>query len=175
MIAGSGRLVQSGSGTLILTTNNTYSGVTLVNAGTLQVGNSGAIGSLGTGNVTNNADLAFNRSDAVELYAKEFLPPRWSIHEILCEGLSVLAGRPKLGKSWLALCFALAIASGGLALGKKPVEQGDALFLGLEDGARRLQGRLRLLLGAGPISDRPDVLRYLRQVLPDSKRRSRSA
>src|SRR5439155_21094309 len=60
---GSARAKHYAYTTLFRSTNNTYSGVTLVNAGTLQVGNSGAVGSLGTGNVTNNADLAFNRSD----------------------------------------------------------------------------------------------------------------
>src|SRR5207247_1063374 len=53
--------------TLILTNANTYSGSTLISAGTLQVGNGGASGTLGTGDVTNNAALVFNRSDTVTL------------------------------------------------------------------------------------------------------------
>ena len=65
LIAGTGRLVQSGSGTLILAANNTYSGVTLINAGTLQIGAGGTSGAIGAGNVTNNADFAFNRTDTV--------------------------------------------------------------------------------------------------------------
>jgi autotransporter-associated beta strand protein len=44
-IGGAGGLVSSGSGLLILSGNNTYSGTTTVNAGTLQVGNSNALGS----------------------------------------------------------------------------------------------------------------------------------
>ncbi len=53
-----------GTGTLTLTGANTLTGGTTVAAGTLQVGNGGTTGSL-AGNVTNNAALAFDRSDAV--------------------------------------------------------------------------------------------------------------
>ena len=63
-IGGTGSLVQAGTGTTVLTGNNAYAGTTTVNAGTLQVGNGGASGTLGTGAVTNNGTLSFNRSDA---------------------------------------------------------------------------------------------------------------
>jgi RecA-family ATPase len=63
-------------------------------------------------------------------------------------GFSVLAGKSKLGKSWLALNLALAVASGGTAIGSIDVEQGEVLYLALEDTKRRLQGRLRKILAA---------------------------
>jgi YVTN family beta-propeller protein/autotransporter-associated beta strand protein len=63
-IINSGSLIKMGAGTLILLGNNTYTGGTTISAGTLQLGNGGAIGSI-LGNVTNNGTLAFNRSDTV--------------------------------------------------------------------------------------------------------------
>src|SRR5207248_11239609 len=66
-ISGTGTLTQAGAGALILTGANTYAGITTISAGTLQIGNGGVAGSLGTGAVTDNASLAFNRSDSVTL------------------------------------------------------------------------------------------------------------
>jgi autotransporter-associated beta strand protein len=48
---------------LVFATNNSYSGVTLVSAGTLQIGSGGGFGSLGSGVVTNLAALVFNRTN----------------------------------------------------------------------------------------------------------------
>ena len=82
---------------------------------------------------------------------REELPPvRWAVPGILPEGLSLLAGKPKLGKSWLALGLAVAKASGGFALGKIPVDRGEVLYLALEDNRRRLQNRLRKVLDGAP-------------------------
>ncbi len=58
-ISGPGSLVKQGSGTWILSGNNTYSGGTTISSGTLQVGNDGTTGSLGSGSVTDDATLAF--------------------------------------------------------------------------------------------------------------------
>ncbi len=66
-IGGTGSVSQNGTGTLILTAANTYSGITTINSGALQVGNGSTIGTLGTGNVTDNASLIFNHSDAVTI------------------------------------------------------------------------------------------------------------
>jgi hypothetical protein len=84
-----------------------------------------------------------------ELLARHFAPIKWAVPGILVEGCNILAAKPKAGKSLLALDVGLAVAAGGLALGKKQVEAGDVLYLSLEDGERRLKGRtLALLLGA---------------------------
>src|ERR1700736_1240327 len=53
-----------GTGTLILTGNNTYTGGTTISDGSLQVGSGGAAGGI-TGNVTNKGQLIFSRSDVV--------------------------------------------------------------------------------------------------------------
>jgi hypothetical protein len=82
----------------------------------------------------------------LELLSWELPPVRWTIPDMLPEGLTLLAGKPKLGKSWLALSVALSIAAGSIALGTQPVKKGDVLYLALEDNARRLQSRARRLL-----------------------------
>ena len=83
-----------------------------------------------------------------ELLARQLPPVQWAIPNILPEGLTLLAGKPKLGKSWLALAMALAVASGGVALGTYPVTQGEVLYLALEDNERRLQSRAQQLLAS---------------------------
>lgn len=84
---------------------------------------------------------------AAELLAKEFPDARDVVPGVLYEGLTILASRPKLGKTWLMLGTAAAVASGGYALGTVKVDAGDVLYLALEDGEKRLQKRLRQLLG----------------------------
>ena len=66
-LTGSGGLVKSGSSTLILETANSYAGATVVNNGTLQIGNGAASGTLGSGAVTNNGTLQFNRTDGISV------------------------------------------------------------------------------------------------------------
>jgi len=56
-------LTKNGPGKLTLATSNSYAGATTINAGTLQIGNGGTSGVLGSGYLTNNATLAFDRSD----------------------------------------------------------------------------------------------------------------
>ena len=63
-ISGTGSLEQRGPGTTILSGANTYTGGTIINAGTLQVGNGGVAGSI-VGNVANDGAIAFNRSNAL--------------------------------------------------------------------------------------------------------------
>lgn len=87
------------------------------------------------------------------LMSRIFPEPRWVVPGYLPEGLTLLAGRPKMGKSWLALGLALAVASGGAAFGKIRVEPGEALYLALEDTPRRLKKRLEMMLHGEPAPD----------------------
>ncbi len=79
---------------------------------------------------------------AAELLAADFPHAGWIVPGLLPAGLSTLAGRPKMGKSWLALQIACAVGAGGSVL-DRAVEQGPVRYLALEDGPRRLQERLR--------------------------------
>ncbi|MFD8391711.1 AAA family ATPase [Streptomyces sp. NPDC059680] len=83
------------------------------------------------------------------LYRAEFPQARWAVPDLIPEGLTVLTGAPKVGKSWICLGLGLAVATGGKALDSIPVEQGEALYLALEDTPRRMQSRLHRMLGEG--------------------------
>lgn len=99
----------------------------------------------------------FKRINTNDLMAKEFEPIRWIVPDYVPEGFSVLAGRQKLGKTWLAIDIALAVASGGMAMGAIEVEGGDVLYLDLENGERRVQRRVDAIY-PDPRS-RPDLSR----------------
>jgi hypothetical protein len=79
----------------------------------------------------------------------ELREPKWAVSGLLPEGLNILGGKPKMGKSWMALGLSIAVATGGVVLGSIPVEGGDVLYLALEDNPRRLQSRLKKVLGVG--------------------------
>jgi hypothetical protein len=79
---------------------------------------------------------------ATALLAKTFPPLRCFVEEMLAEGLTILAGKPKKGKSYLALDMSLAIAVGRQAFMHFPTEKAQVLYVSLEDGERRLQRRL---------------------------------
>lgn len=77
-----------------------------------------------------------------ELMAMEFAPLQWVVPDILPAGCYLLAARPKVGKSWLALGIALAVATGGDFFGRRAVA-GDVLYLALEDNPRRMKSRIQ--------------------------------
>lgn len=89
---------------------------------------------------------------ADELMAERFPPVRWAVPGLIAEGVNLLAGPPKVGKSWLSLGLALSVAAGAAALGSIPVQAGSVLYLALEDTPRRLQSRMGKILDgrAGP-------------------------
>jgi AAA domain len=87
---------------------------------------------------------------AAELMATDFPEPRWAVPGLVTEGVNLLAGPPKVGKSWLTLGLSLAVASGEIALSALKVEQGPALYLALEDTPRRLKDRLGRMLAGDP-------------------------
>ena len=89
---------------------------------------------------------------AHDLEARTFAPLQFIVNGLIPIGLTVLAGAPKVGKSWLSLDIALSVARGTAILdeGEHRCGQGAVLYLALEDSERRLQGRLKQLMGKGP-------------------------
>ena len=76
-----------------------------------------------------------------------FDPIKYVVPGYIVEGLTLLAGKPKIGKSWLLLQTAVAVARGGFTLGDVHCAEGDVLYAAaLEDGPR-LQTRMRKLIG----------------------------
>lgn len=96
------------------------------------------------------------------LDAQTFDPLTYHLPGIIPEGLTLLVGAPKVGKSWLSLNLALETPTGGKALGL-PVEPRPTFYLALEDGDRRLQDRARKLLRGKPI---PPELEYVTFIEP---------
>ena len=84
--------------------------------------------------------------DAQQILARTSVEPQWAIPGLLAEGVTLLGGKPKMGKSWLALHLALAVALGENALSSMPTRQGYVFYLGLEDTERRMKDRLAKLL-----------------------------
>ena len=80
------------------------------------------------------------------LCATVFEPPNYAVPGYIVEGLTLLAGKPKIGKSWLMLHVGIAVACGSFTLDDIHCVKGDVLYAALEDNKRRLQCRLRKLL-----------------------------
>jgi hypothetical protein len=89
-----------------------------------------------------------NVFSAADLHNKTFPEISYVVPGLIPEGLSILAGRPKIGKSWLALDMAFSVASESPAfcLGDKEPMHGDVLYCALEDNPRRLQRRIKKIL-----------------------------
>lgn len=78
---------------------------------------------------------------AEQLQSAPYAPVPFLVDELIPEGLHILAGAPKIGKSWLALWLCLCVAQ-GQALWNFATTQGEVLYLSLEDSFQRIQMRL---------------------------------
>src|SRR5690348_2217418 len=87
--------------------------------------------------------MTIERTKLNNIVASEYEDMTWAVPNLLPEGLTILAGKQKMGKSFLVLNLAVAVANGGYALGKLPVDKRGVLYLALEDGPRRIQERAR--------------------------------
>jgi hypothetical protein len=95
----------------------------------------------------NTVDRSTKWVTAQSLQKMHFKPISYLVRPYVVDGLTVLAGKPKVGKSWLAMDIALGVASGGEVLGGIACKQGSVLYAALEDPLRRVQDRLRKIAG----------------------------
>ena len=89
--------------------------------------------------------IKFTRTSTNVIMATKYPPLRAVVPGYLYEGFTVLAGRQKLGKTWLAIDWALAVATGGVAMGSIDCAAGNVLYIDMENGPRRIQGRINTL------------------------------
>ena len=82
-----------------------------------------------------------NTIDGETLMSTPMEPMSFVVDLLISQGLHILAGAPKVGKSWLALWLATTIAKGD-PVWDLPTKQGTTLYLCLEDSVRRIQNRL---------------------------------
>ncbi|KUI03936.1 hypothetical protein AU190_15885 [Mycolicibacterium acapulense] len=111
-----------------------------------------------TASEATDTDILAGIRNGTWLDTQTFPPLQYAVDGIVSEGLSIIAGPPKVGKSWFVANIALAVASGGRALGRIPVNQRPVFYLALEDGHRRLQDRFRQIMAGNPL---PDGLNYV--------------
>jgi AAA domain len=95
-----------------------------------------------------------NPITAAQLAAIDFADPEMVIDDVLPVGVHLLVGKPKKGKSWMALGMCEAVSTGGKAFGVKGVREGTSLYLALEDNPRRLLKRLRKVLDGRDVPER---------------------
>jgi hypothetical protein len=93
--------------------------------------------------VLDDIELTPPTVSARELQNMEFPELKYVVPDILPEGLTLLAGKPKVGKSFFGLQVGNAVANGSSALGGDRCEAADVLYCALEDNERRLQWRLK--------------------------------
>lgn len=84
----------------------------------------------------------FSGMDGAALLAEPIRPVRWLVPGLIANGLTILGGTPKSGKSYLAYALALAVGVYGQWMQHWEVEQGKVLFISLEDDPDDTRQRL---------------------------------
>jgi fibronectin-binding autotransporter adhesin len=167
----SGSLAKSGAGTLVLDNLNTYSGATVINAGTLQLGDSaglaggttfGAAGSIGTGPVTNNGNLVFSR--AADMIITQPIEGSGAISNVGSSGVVTLAGSVSGSSVTMAGFGALALNASNSYSGATLISSGTLLArnnnaLGTTTAGTTVEGGATLYFDNGqPLSVEAEAL-----------------
>ncbi len=150
-IYGKTGLTKTGIGNLILDVNNSYAGPTIIQNGAIQVGAAGARGSLGTGAVTNNGGLTFNRTDSFTVG----------------NNIAGSSGLTNIGSGTITLSGtnsfsgAIAVTAGGLTLtSAQALGQATDVVLTAGGGGAGITGT-RLALSGGVLTDAGRTLSML--------------
>ena len=98
--------------------------------------------------------------DAEELMATPYAPKNFIVADMLPEGLTLLCGPSKIGKSWFVLQLCLCVALGRMFLGHNIISS-DVLYLALEDTFARVKDRVARLT-----EECPTNLRFAVQAVP---------
>ena len=110
--------------------------------------------------------------DGETLMSQPLTPLNFVVDTLLSQGLHILAGSPKVGKSWLALWLAVTVAKGEAVWGMG-VKQGTTLYLCLEDSTLRIQNRLfEITEDAPPASTSPPTATLSARAWRNSSARS---
>ncbi len=72
--------------------------------------------------------------------------PKWIVPGVLSAGLTILAGKPKVGKSVFALNILMAMAYGKEVFGKFKMKKGKCIYLALDEGDKALQDRVKSMI-----------------------------
>lgn len=96
-----------------------------------------------------NFDTALSAISGQSLMELPLPPPEFVVRSLLPQGLSILGGAPKIGKSWLMLDLCVKVAKGEPLWGLE-TKQGTTLYLCLEDTLRRIQNRLDCITESVP-------------------------
>ena len=78
---------------------------------------------------------------AVELSKKRFTDVKWFVKDLIPEGLTVIAGQSKIGKSWILMQLGLCVANGHDFIGGWNCIRNGVLYMSLEDTQRRMKYR----------------------------------
>ena len=79
-----------------------------------------------------------------EIAKQDISPPQMIVESLLPVGLDLLAGHPKLGKSWMGLELGYSVAQ-GIPFLNHPTAQGDVLYIDLEGSPYRIKERMEML------------------------------
>ena len=101
---------------------------------------------------------------AKALVQKDFPKTKWVVDDLLPEGLTILAGAPKIGKSFFCLNLALAVSQAGTFLsGYKVSKPKSVLYFALDnDPQRQIQSRLKMIQPDVSLPENVQLCRHFR-------------